>query len=763
MPSQDTQKSFITNLWERRFFQFFATYVAASWGAIQFIEWGVTRYSIPSAWVDKLVVFLLVMLPLVLCVIYFHGKPGTDKWLKFEKVFYPINFVVALMMSMFLVNSTAESITEEVTVTDVDGLTIVREIPKLEYNKKIAIFPVESDSDVQPWESVGISELLNNKLEQDMRILVSSALSLADHYEQYGFKMLEPIPFSAKLNLAEDFYSDFFVDSKFLNNDKKSIDVKIYETLTGEEVAQEIIKGDDIFQLTENTSTFINSKIKLSEVEGKELYKDLPSSNLITTDSAALKLYFEASILLQNDLSRVDEAYAILESSVEKDPTCAECWIRLVQLKLMQSKDQDKERANALKYVENLPERQQLKIKLINYLAQNDLDSSFKLCEMWRKLYPQDSKPVTDLIGLYSMALRTEDAKAVAKDAIEKGHKGSIYLTYANLLIQTKDWDEAEKYLKIYKKEYPKQFEATSLLVDTYSGKGQMEKAAEALDELILMKPNEKSYQIKKSQLFSKQNQFEKAISILKKTLRLTENTSDSITNYSEQLKVYERALQFEEYGKIRRKMKSVILRNYPPIAYYQIGARTIGYYRDIGFTDSISYQYKELGEMLPPSQRTMMAEVIEFSLKFLSSDSEGLDEKYQKVKPMFAALGNDMTTLLYDSEIAYMKGNYEDAIKLFGESKKAATDVSMISKSYYDAHLKLNKYNEGLVVINDLLKDDPLNPVLNLYKAQFYQKLNKTKEAKETLELVLDVFRASDQRYKYTIRANDLAVELGI
>ena len=146
MSSQDNQKSFFTNLWERRFFQFFATYVAASWGAIQFLEWGVNRYSIPSAWVDKLVVFLLFLLPLVISVIYIHGRPGDDKWLKFEKVFYPINVVVALMMSMFLVNSTAESITEEVTVTDVEGVTIVREIPKQEYNKRVVVFPTEGVS-----------------------------------------------------------------------------------------------------------------------------------------------------------------------------------------------------------------------------------------------------------------------------------------------------------------------------------------------------------------------------------------------------------------------------------------------------------------------------------------------------------------------------------------------------------------------------------------------------------------------------------------
>jgi hypothetical protein len=86
-----------------------------------------------------------------------------------------------------------------------------------------------------------------------------------------------------------------------------------------------------------------------------------------------------------------------------------------------------------------------------------------------------------------------------------------------------------------------------------------------------------------------------------------------------------------------------------------------------------------------------------------------------------------------------------------------------MISHSYHEAHIKLGKYKEGLVVVNGLLVDDPLNPVLNLYKAQFLQKLARIDEAKESLGLVIDVFRASDQRYKYTIIAKEVASELGI
>lgn len=763
MSSQDTKKSFFTDLWERRFFQFFATYVAASWGAIQFLEWGVTRYAIPSAWVDKLVIFLLVLLPLVLCVIYYHGRPGADKWMKFERIFYPINVVVALMMSMFLVDSTAKSITEEVSVTDVEGQTIVREIPKQEYNKRVVIFPTEGVPEESAWVGVGISELLNKKLEQDMRIMVSSATSISDSYEDYGYKQFEDIPFATKMNISVDNYSDFFVDSKFVVDAIDKVEVKVFETTTGEEISQGVVVGSDIYSLTESISEMIIKNIKLSEVEGKELYIDLPAINLITADTFALRKFIKSRILISKDASKINEVNGLLKESVEIDPTCAECWAGVSMMQLMSGKDQSNEMANALKFAENLPERQQLNIKFLNYLTKDDTEKSIKLSMMWRKLYPYDTKPVQNLIRIYSSLLRIEDAKEVAKEAIEDGHKGSIYLTYANFLIQTKDWESAEVYLKKYKETYPKQFEATSLLVDTYAGKGQMGRALDAVDELIIMKPLEKSYLLKKAELYSKQNKFDEAIKILKDALRDSDTVSDSLANYSNQIQVYNRSMRFNEFGKCRRDMKSLFMANYPPIQYLQTEYSTVAYYKLINETDSITYHIKDIASKVSPSRRPLVKDLNDFMIKLFTKNTDGIEESYEKLKPMFASMGNNFILLLYESEIKFLLGQYEEALPIFAECKKEAIDVSMVSITYHETHFKLGKYKEGLVVVNELLEQDPLNPIVNLYKARFLNKLNNKKESKEALNLVLKVFKDSDQRCIYTKDAITLANELGM
>ncbi len=763
MSSQENKKTFIANLWERRFFQFLATYIATSWGSIQVMDWVVKRYGLPSEWVDKLVILLLTLLPFICSFTYFHGRVGDDKWLKFEKIFYPINIVVALMLSIFLVDGSANSITEEVTLTDMKGETIIREVPKQEFNKRVVVFPIEGVPEGKSWMKVGLSELLNNKLEQDMMILVTSAISISDSYEHYGYEHFREIPFATKVNISVEDYSDFFVDSGFVDGSEDKVEVKVYETESGKELAQEIVEGSDIFELTERMSEVINREIKLSQVEGKELYIDLPARNLISSDTAALRSYIEAVILISISPNKLTEAYGLMDNAVKIDPTCAECWSSMALVKLLSGQDQGDEMNNALKYVENLPERQQLGIKLSNYLAKNDIEKGIKLCKMWRKLYPQDSKPVSKLISLYRGLFRLDEAKEVAKKAIDDGHRGGVYMTYANLLVQSKDWEQAEIYLKKYKETYPKQFEATSLLVDTYAGKGQMEKAMEALDELILMKPLDNSYQLKKASLLSKQNKFEDAIETLNDALSNTNIVGDSIGILAKQLEVYNRAMKYEKYRKLRKELKDLFIAHYPPIQYLQTEYSTVGFYKNIDQVDSIEYYIKDITSKVAPSRRKLVADVNEFIIKIFKEDTVQIEESFAKVKPMFEAMGNDFFVLLYSSEIKYNQGKYEEALALYAKCYESSPDPSMISSNFHETHLKLGKNKEGLEIIDKLLEEDPLHPINNLFKSKFLTNLDEKSKAKVTLNKVIDVFREADPRCIYVKDAVELAETLDL
>ena len=56
--SDNSRKSFIANLWERRVPQFLATYVGVSWGITQFLIFASNRYGLDSSYIDKFLLFV---------------------------------------------------------------------------------------------------------------------------------------------------------------------------------------------------------------------------------------------------------------------------------------------------------------------------------------------------------------------------------------------------------------------------------------------------------------------------------------------------------------------------------------------------------------------------------------------------------------------------------------------------------------------------------------------------------------------------------
>ena len=720
------EKSFFNDLWDRRFFQFLATYIAASWGAIQFLEWVVRRYDQPSIWVDKLVVLLLCLLPFILSLIYFHGRSGDDKWHKFEKVAYPINIVFALIMSTFIINASAVDMTTEVTITNEEGEEEVRQVTKIEYIQKLVIFPVESQaSDDIDWEDIGLGMLIDLDIEQDMSVSGVSPIGMKSSYDDYGFTKLQKVPFATKLNIAEDLYSNYFLTIDQVDNEAYHVRAQIFKTSTGKSIADKEIKEEDIFKLTDALTVFASSAIKATPTENGDEYVDLPADNLITRDTTALRNYVQSLIVYYTSASQTEKMAELLEKSVTADPSCSECWAQSAYIDLLNGKDDDSKIDNAFKYIDNLPERQQLNIKYLNYLIDNDITKSIKLCEMWSKLYPQDVKPYNNRVTLYKQTFQIDEAKSVVKEAIDNGHKGAMYLSYAKLLIETKDWKGAEVYLKKYKEAYPKQYEAASLLVDVYKGKGQIEKAVEEVDNLMLMRPNDNDLVLKKADLLAKQNDFESAIKTMNISLSKLTSPSDTVKNYVEQLQILNRAMRYEEYADLRRELKSTFLRNFPALAFVQMEYQTVGFYRDIGLIDSIVYHLDMMTSKLPEAQKSRIARMNMYMIDLMTENESRIDESYAEVKPMFDAIGNEMFTILNEGEIAYIKSDYETAITNFSKAKDLLNgNYDLLSLSFYKSLYESEKYEEGLTILDEILLLDPLHPIYNLFKTQFQLKL---------------------------------------
>ena len=93
MASQDT---LLKKLLARRVPQILGVYIAAAWLTVEMGEWITGLLGWPEQLVIYAFVLLVAFLPAVVLLAWHHGAPGRDRWQLSEKIWLPINVVLAL-------------------------------------------------------------------------------------------------------------------------------------------------------------------------------------------------------------------------------------------------------------------------------------------------------------------------------------------------------------------------------------------------------------------------------------------------------------------------------------------------------------------------------------------------------------------------------------------------------------------------------------------------------------------------------------------
>ena len=122
------------DLLERRVPQILGIYLAAGWGVLEFTDYIVSRYVLSPHLTDLALMAWALIIPSVVLLAYFHGRPGRDEWSTVEKVGIPINIVLAvgLLLPAFTGKDLGAA-TREITVENEVGELVEREVPKSEF------------------------------------------------------------------------------------------------------------------------------------------------------------------------------------------------------------------------------------------------------------------------------------------------------------------------------------------------------------------------------------------------------------------------------------------------------------------------------------------------------------------------------------------------------------------------------------------------------------------------------------------------------
>ena len=661
------------------------------------------------------------------------------------------------------------SMAEEVAVTNEDGKTVMRLIPKLEHTRRIVIFPSHQreGGPENAWKGVAVSYLMDKDIEQDMRVYSVQALSMKHEYESYNRKFLEPVPLSVYLNIARDYYSDFFVNSELTGEEGQlTLSVKVHQSSDGKLFYENQYQGRDLFEVSDKAGKELLEKVCEHEDEAAD-FANLPVNDLVTGNLKALEHFIKGSLIRLEDIKNIPQAITELEAAIELDPNCSECYLTLSGLyfaagnvnKAEETVDQAENTSSVL------PERQKLNIRQYQYRLKDQTAKQVALLELWRKLYPNDLSPYQNLISFYKRSREWDKAKKIGLAAIENGHKGTMLTTLAELYIGTEDYEEAEKYMDAFAQLYPHKAKERALMGEIYLSKGEIKKAEAFYEEMLLLNSNEIGFLAKLALTKSRQGEFEAGLKILEDGLKQADQPYDSVNIYSNMEYHYYRIGQYKNAFSILEKREAIMDRFEPAVGvrqkiFFNEGIRFIWG----NWEEEFKRRQKELTQILPDRAYifTCMGDYLFYLWK---EDQEKLKTVSDDCKQTVKRFGGPNFKYVMEGAELQIAGKYEEAIQVY-EVYLDSTGVGTrnFGTNLLEVYRKAKKYDKALEIADDLIKVDPYSDMYQLEKARVLFELGKKEEAQKHFEIVMKILKNADEDYFFLEEVRKFGVEqLGI
>ena len=334
------KRSIIIELWDRRVFHIIGIYLGGSWAMLEFVSsFLVDRFYMSEQWISISFVLLISLIPSVLMVAWFHGRPGPDTWNKIEKIGIPINLAitVALLLGIYG-GKDLNARTEEMRVLNERGEAVIKTVPKSEYKKGIAIVFNQSSTDtgivINALDMV-VAEMLYHDLRQELFFSVQDPWNQQIRFRQEGSESDDQVmPLTLiREHCKQQFLSYFIIPSLTFSNDMYHLKIRLYDADRLHLLLEYESSSELPFSPIDLATRKIKTALKISEKHIDES-TDLPVAELMTADMEALMAYIKA---MEAHLLLHDYALATthINNALEVDAYFAQAMLRQVLIYML--------------------------------------------------------------------------------------------------------------------------------------------------------------------------------------------------------------------------------------------------------------------------------------------------------------------------------------------------------------------------------------------------------------------------------------------
>lgn len=768
---EENKVSFIKDLLRRRVPQILGIYLGTSWAIIEFLDWIISRFPISPHLPDFAMVILASMLPTVLLLAYFHGKPGRDTWTRVEKIGIPTNVLGAVLFLFFLFKGEdLGATTTRVNLIDEEGQSIERIIPKSEFRKKIVLYFMNNESgDTElNWLCYGITDMLSTDLIQDHYIEVKTGYSFSDNSlekaKEAGYKNLIGLPLLLEKEIADEMYSDYFLTGSFTKQDDiYSVNTKLYNTHNGKLINQNNFTDQSIFNLVDQISVKLKHDLDIPDYHIEEA-DDLPVYEISTKSFEAYKWYIIGAneITFNQDWN---QGINYLSQSVQVDSTFAIAYLELYYLHLVtnQSVKGSSFFGPLMRHLYKLPEKIQLQAKASYFEFNQQFDKQYAIFEMLVKLFPEDINQRLNLIAFHKIRNLIDEAIEGYKYILELDpERHSIYKEIGALYTQKGSYKEALTYYDKYAEHFPDRPESFRSIGNLYKIMGNFEEAKSNYEKALILDQGNISDLINLSIIETNTGNFDQALIQFQDALRRSNTPEDKSRVYA----------QLQYYHELRGENKKALdyyylkqdeLKKYlTPI---NLNINKIYSIEQLSLLESESVVIQNL-QALEVELDTLLKDMVSLGYLYLYlelKDIEQTENYVRKVEDFISKLKIEAlqrVILHARSKIHEFRGEYDLAIQKYLEQLEQEPTNSSIYVNIGRCYRNLENYKKADDYIQKALTVNPFSPEANYEMALIHYEIGKSERAMKYLQTTLKIWENADPDFEHAILAREKLTE---
>lgn len=755
--------SLFKNIWQRRVPHILGIYLGACWAIVEFISsLLVDRYLLSPLLIDFGIVILLSLIPSVLLIAYFHGKPGKDEWTKFEKIGIPVNIVITLIILLiFFNNKDLGATTKKITFENEEGEKVERVIPKTEFRKKISTFPFlnESADSTYNWLQYGLDFAIAFDLTQDIFVQRSNIYQsdmlgeyfILEKMRRFGFHDGVGIPLTLKKKIAQESFMEYFLSGSFtVNNETFTIKTELYETSKGKLIGENTFTGKDIFKLTDEISLKLKENLEIPQHHLDET-KDLPVAEILTNSIPAYQKFITGfTKLFENDYSA---ALNNVETAIKEDPDFAMAYFILsgIYSSSTQTEKIEQNIHSAMQKSYKLPELYKFIVKILYYSSKQEIDKAITLSKMRIELYPDDIFTY-NLLAMFYMSKNLVNEEIEVYKSILKidPFRYGLLKKIGSLYEKNGKIDEALIYLKQYADQFPEDSSSYTAIGNLYKSFGNYSQAKKFYEKAILLEPENVSILINLSNIEEIAGNYMAAFEQYQSSLNFCQTPKDSAEVYLSLSSYYETRGQINrsiEYLKMElnegEKFQSPLVLIFGKFGF-------VDKYMKIGKKEMAFQTIEMMKTHLSPPLDQFLS-VAKMKIYKQLEDSENLEKAIDEVEILIKTFGVEMIR----SKVVNAKGKlfeieeeFEQAALMYKKELELKPTNVKINMYIGNCYRKLTEFNEALEYFQKIVTILPFDPETHYELALLYNDMGKKEKALEHLNISLEVWKDADPEY---------------